>query len=79
MAAHCIVFIYMGVESWLLTHCRLGKCPCFLSSAVYFSKLTFARNSFRNTIRVPNRQDPDQARRFVLQVQTRIKQAINLV
>ena len=29
------------------------------------SKLIFSKNSFRNTIRVPNSLDPDQARHFV--------------
>ena len=37
----------------------------FLSSAVFFSKLTFSKNSFGNTIRVSNILEPDQARRFV--------------
>ena len=32
----------------------------FLSSAVFFSKSTFSKNSFKNTIRVSNRLDPDQ-------------------
>ena len=36
----------------------------FLSSD-FFSKSTFSKNSFRNTIRVSNRLDPDQARHFV--------------
>ena len=31
----------------------------------FFFKLTFTKNSFRNTIRVSNSLDPDQARRFV--------------
>ena len=31
-----------------------------LSSADFFSKLTFSQNSFRNTIRVSNGLDPDQ-------------------
>ena len=30
-----------------------------------FSKLKFSNNSFRNTIRVSNSLDPDQARHFV--------------
>ena len=36
-----------------------------LSSADFFSKSTFLKNSFRNTIRVSNSLDPDQARPFV--------------
>ena len=39
--------------------------PCFLSSADFFFKINFLKNSFRNTIRVSNSLDPDQARRFV--------------
>ena len=34
----------------------------FLLSADVFSKLTFSNNSFRNTIRVSNSLNPDQAR-----------------
>ena len=36
-----------------------------LSSADFFSKLTIYRNSFRNTIKVSNSLDPDQAQHFV--------------
>ena len=32
----------------------------FLSSADFFQKLTFSKNYFRNTIRVPNSLDPDR-------------------
>ena len=38
---------------------------CFLLSKDFFSKLTFSKNSFRDTIRVSNSLDPDQARYFV--------------
>ena len=31
----------------------------------FFSKLTFSKNSFRNTIKVSNALDPDQDRHFV--------------
>ena len=37
-------------------------CCCLL---IFFSKLTFSKNYFRNTIRVSNSLDPDQARRYV--------------
>ena len=37
----------------------------FLPSADFFSKSTFSKNSFRNTIRVSNSLDPDQAQHFV--------------
>ena len=36
-----------------------------VSSAYFFSKLTFAKNSFGNAIRVSNSLDPDQARHSV--------------
>ena len=35
------------------------------SCLLFFSKSTFSKNSFRNTIRVPNSLDQDQARHFV--------------
>ena len=41
-----------------------GYFSCFLSSADC-SKSTFLKNSFRNTIRVSNSLDPDQARQKV--------------
>ena len=37
----------------------------FLSSADFFSKSTFSRNSFRNTIRLSNSLDPDLAGRLI--------------
>ena len=37
----------------------------FLSSADFFSKSTFSKNFFRNTICVAIRLDPDQARHYV--------------
>ena len=47
----------------------LGKLGIFfmllLSSADFFSNLTFSKYSFRNTIRVSNYLDPDQDRHFV--------------
>ena len=36
-----------------------------LSSLLTISKLTFSRNSFRNTISVSNGLDPDQDQHFV--------------
>ena len=36
----------------------------FLSSADFFSKSTFSKNSLGNTIRVSNSLDPDLARHF---------------
>ena len=43
----------------------LGNFAFFLSFAIFFSKSTLSKNSFRNTIRVSNSLDPDQARLFV--------------
>ena len=50
------------ITNQLLTHCILGN---FLSSADFFQNQLFEKNSFRNTIRMSNSLDPDQARRFV--------------
>ena len=41
------------------------SCFCLLSSADIFSKLSFKKNSFRNTFIVSNDLDPDQDLRFV--------------
>ena len=47
-----------------LTHCILGNFSCFLSAAdVFQNKLL--KNSFRNTIRISNSLDPDQARKLI--------------
>ena len=48
-----------------VTLCILGNFYAFLSFADFFSKSTFWKNSYRNSIRVTNRLDPDQARHFV--------------
>ena len=48
-----------------LTHCLLGNFFAFLSLADFLPNLTFSKNSFRNTIRVSNSFDQDQAGRFV--------------
>ena len=40
----------------------LGNCCRLLT---FYSKLTFSKNSFRNTIRVSNSLDPDPARHFM--------------
>ena len=39
--------------------------PAFLLPADFFQSQTFLKNSFRNTIRVSNSLDPDQAQHFV--------------
>ena len=47
--------------------CNLVILHAFLSSAeFFFSKLTFSKYSFGNTIGVSNTVDPDQARLLVL-------------
>ena len=46
------------IAFWVILH-------AFLSSADFFSKSTFMKNYFTNTIRVSNSLDPDVARRFV--------------
>ena len=45
----------------------LGNFACFfvVFGFFFFFKLTFSKNISRNTIRVSNSLDPDQARRFV--------------
>ena len=43
---------------WVIFH-------AFVSSADFFQNYFFRKKSFRNTIRVSNSLDPDQARRFV--------------
>ena len=52
------------VSSLRLTLCILGNFAFFLSSVVFF-KSTFSKNSFRNTIRVTDNLDADQARPIV--------------
>ena len=48
-----------------LTLCMLGNFSFFLSSAVvFFSKLTFSKNAFKNNTRVSNGLNPDQTRHF---------------
>ena len=48
-----------------VTSCLLGNFACCFSAADLFQNQLFQKNSFRNTIRVSNILDPDQARRFV--------------
>ena len=45
--------------------CVLGNLHAFLSSAFFLLKSTFFQNFFRNTIKVSNSVDPDQARHYV--------------
>ena len=50
-----------------LTLSMLGNFACFflVCGFFFFFKSTFSKKSFRNTIRVSNSLDPDQARRYV--------------
>ena len=43
----------------------LGNFLAFYRLLIFFSKSSFSKNYFRNTIRVSNSLDPDQARHFV--------------
>ena len=45
----------------ILILCMLGNFACFFVVCGFFLKLTFSKKSFRNTIRVSNSLDPDQA------------------
>ena len=50
----------------MLTLCMLGNFAYFfVVCRFFFSKLTFSKNYFGNTIRVSNSLDPDQARHVV--------------
>ena len=55
------VFIISRVS----TLCQLGNLHVFLLCADFFSKSFFSKKSFRNTFRVSNILDSDQARRHV--------------
>ena len=58
--------IVIGALSYfsVFTHCMLDNFM-FFCRLLIFSKSTFSKNSFRNTINVSNSLDPDQARHFV--------------
>ena len=43
----------------------LGNLACFFAVCCVLFKIKFSKNSFRNTIRVPNNLDPDQDRHSV--------------
>ena len=59
--------VHTYLDNWMQTHNTVkefNSAPwkmfhTFLLSADFFSKSTFLENSFRNTIRVSNRLDPD--------------------
>ena len=52
----------MNLISHLLTLFMLGNFSCFCCRLLAFSKLTFSKFSFRNTIRVSNGLELDQDR-----------------
>ena len=69
-----LVMKYIDCKDTILTGCKDAKgwpfarwviLHTFLSSADFFSTSTFSENSCRNTIRMSNSLDPDQARQFV--------------
>ena len=49
---------YIEFGDWVIVH-------AFLSSADFFQNHIFSKNYFRNTTRLLNGLDPDQARHFV--------------
>ena len=53
------------IPSGMLILCMLGNFVCFFVVYGFFLKLTFSKKSFRNTIRMSNSLDPDQARQFI--------------
>ena len=58
-------------KAWKITNvCTFDSLPlrnfsCYFAACWFFSQWTFSKNSFRNTIRVSNRLNPDQALHFV--------------
>ena len=51
--------------SEIKTLCMLGNCSCYFVICVFFQNQLSRKNYFRNTIRVSNSLDPDQARPYV--------------
>ena len=58
-------FVLAAMGDRTLTLYLLGNSACLFVVCRFFSKSTFSKNSFRDTIRVANSLDPDQARHFV--------------
>ena len=64
---HCLLARWCSVKKNGCTHCLLGRyifISWFFVVCWIFSKSIFLKNSFRNTIRVSNSLDPDQAEVF---------------
>ena len=56
----------LGSVDETLNFCRLSNFACFFTDCLVFFKINFyEKNSFRNTIRMPNSLDQDQARQNV--------------
>ena len=53
------------IVSRQLTLCFLGNFSFFFRLLTFFSILTYSKNSFRNTVRVSNSLDPDQAQHSI--------------
>ena len=51
--------IYHTMNKSLLELCLLGNFSCFFLSSDFFSKSTYSKNSFRNTIRLSNLFTPN--------------------
>ena len=53
------------------TPCKLGNFACpFCGRLIFFSKSTFSKKSFKNTVRASNSLNPGQARLYVIAVNT---------
>ena len=57
--------LYPVSSELMLTLCILGNFHDFFLLLLIFSKSTFSKNSFRNTIRLSYSSDPDQTLLFV--------------
>ena len=57
--------VLLDVQNHTWTPCPLGNLSCIFVVCWFFSKSTPPKNSFRNTIWVSNRLDPDRAQCFV--------------
>ena len=60
-----LLFVKFDAKCGTLTLSMLGRIAYFMSSAAFFWKLFVQKNIHRNTIRVTNSLDPDQAQHIV--------------
>ena len=56
---------YRVTLCYIKTRCPLGNFSCFCRLLIFSSKSTVLKSSFRDTIRMSNSLDTDQARHFV--------------